>query len=91
MAKRYTPKFKFRVVVETLESQKSPGQVAKAYGVHPNTINNWKETFMTNGADIFAKNGATAEYEKQIADLHRLLGQKEVEIALLKNFLGQTN
>lgn len=78
-------------MVETLESKKTPGQVAKAYGVHPNTINNWKDMFMTNGPDIFAKNGATAEYEKQIADLHRLLGQKEVELALLKNFLGQSN
>jgi hypothetical protein len=30
-----------------------------------------------------------AEYERRIADLERLLGKKEVEIALLKNFLGQ--
>jgi transposase len=31
-----------------------------------------------------------AEYEKRIADLEQLLGKKEVEIALLKNFLGRT-
>ena len=30
-----------------------------------------------------------AVYERRIADLERLLGKKEVEIALLKNFLGQ--
>ena len=29
------------------------------------------------------------EYERQIRDLEQLLGKKEVEIALLKNFLGQ--
>ena len=27
-------------------------------------------------------------YEKKVADLERMLGHKEVEIALLKNFLG---
>ena len=31
-----------------------------------------------------------AQYERRIAELERLLGKKEVEIALLKNFLGQT-
>jgi hypothetical protein len=31
-----------------------------------------------------------AEYERRIAELERLIGKKEVEIALLKNFLGQT-
>jgi len=30
-----------------------------------------------------------AEYERRIAELEQLLGKKEVEIALLKNFLGQ--
>jgi hypothetical protein len=30
-----------------------------------------------------------AEYERRIAELERLIGKKEVEIALLKNFLGQ--
>jgi transposase len=30
-----------------------------------------------------------AEYERRIAKLEQLLGKKEVEIALLKNWLGQ--
>jgi hypothetical protein len=33
---------------------------------------------------------AIDEYERRIAELERLVGQKEVEIALLKNFLGQS-
>jgi len=31
-----------------------------------------------------------AQYERRIAELERVIGQKEVEIALLKNFLGRT-
>jgi hypothetical protein len=34
-------------------------------------------------------NDAVADYERRIAELEQLLGKKEVEIALLKNFLGQ--
>ena len=90
MAKRYPAKLKFQVVLEVLQQHKTVGQVAKAYGVHPNTVLAWKETFLDKGAELFGQNGTIAEYEKRIAALERLLGQKEIEIALLKNFLGQS-
>lgn len=90
MARGYSPKFKFQVVLELLEGEKTQGQVARAYGVHPNTVGNWKRQFMEKGAEVFAQDSTVAEYEKRIAELEQLLGKKEVEIALLKNFLGQT-
>lgn len=89
MAKRYSPKFKFQVVMELLQGEQSVAQIAKAYGVHPNTINNWKQKLFENGAEVFSKNSTVAEYERRIADLEQLLGKKEVEIALLKNWGGQ--
>ena len=90
MAKRYSPKLKFQVVLEMLQGTKTPGQVAKAYQVHPNTVSNWKQTLLDKGPEIFSQNGTVAEYEQRIADLEQLLGKKEVEIALLKNFLGRS-
>ena len=57
--------------------------------VHPNTVNAWKRTFLEKGAEVFAQDSMVAEYERRIADLERLLGKKEVEIALFENFLGQ--
>ena len=90
MAKRYSAKFKFQVVMELLTGNKSSGQVAKVYGVHSNTVNAWKQTLLKKGPDIFAQDSIVAEYERRIAELERLIGQKEVEIALLKNFLGRT-
>jgi transposase len=89
MAKRYSAKVKFQVVMEVLTGEKSLGQVAKAYGVHPNTANAWKRIFLGKGAEIFAQGDIVADYERRIAELERLLGKKEVEIALLKNFLGR--
>jgi transposase-like protein len=99
MGKRYTPKFKFQVVLELLQGDKSSCQVAKAYGVHPNTIGAWKQSFLEKGPEVFAKDGTLAEYERRIGKLEQLIGKKEVEIALspalcagtsVKNFLGQT-
>jgi len=86
---RYSPKLKFQVVMEVLTGDKTLGQVAKAYGVHPNSVGQWKRQFMERGAEVFALDGTVKEYERRIAELERLLGKKEVEIALLKNFLGR--
>jgi len=88
MAKPYPPKLKFQIVLELLQSNKSLGQVAKAYGVHPNSVLGWKEIVLAKGPELFSQDSNVAEYEKRIAQLEQLLGRKEVEIALLKNFLG---
>jgi transposase-like protein len=90
MARRYSPKLKFQVVLEVLSGEKSVAQIAKTYGVHPNSVNKWQRDFLDKGPEVFAQDGVVAEYEQRIADLERLLGKKEIEIALLKNFLGQT-
>ena len=89
MPKSYSPKLKFQVVLELLQGEKTAGQIARAYGVHPNSASTWKRKFMEKGPEVFAKDSTVAEYERQIADLEQLLGKKEVEIALLKNFLGR--
>ena len=87
--RRYSAKLKFQVVLEALQGEKTPGQIAKAYGVHPNTIGNWKQTFMENGPVVFERASRAQDIDRQIADLEQLLGKKEVEIALLKNFLSR--
>ena len=89
--RRYTAKLKFRVAMEAVRGERSPAQIGKAYGVHANTVGQWRQQLMDRGVSIFERgSGGSADSEKRIADLERLLGKKEVEIALLKNFLGQT-
>ena len=88
---RYSAKLKFQVVLESLDPAKTPGQIAKAYRVHPNSIGLWRKLFLGRGPKIFTHDSTVAEYERRIAELEQLVGQKEVEIALLKNFLRQSN
>lgn len=89
MTKRYSPKLKFQIVLEVLSGEKSVAQTAKAYGVHPNSVNAWRHAFLDKGPELFCQDSEVKTYERRIAKLERLLGQKEVEIALLKNWLGQ--
>ena len=88
--RRYTAKFKFQVVLEALRSQKADGEVARAYQVHPITLSKWKKEFLEKGAEVFGGRDEVRAYEQKISKLERMLGQKEVELALLKNFLDES-
>lgn len=88
-APRYSAKLKFQVVLEALKGEKTVAQIAKAYRLHPNSVDLWKRAFVERGPSLFEREVAD-ESAKRIADLEQLLGKKEVEIALLKNFLGRT-
>jgi transposase-like protein len=87
--KQISAKLKFQVVLEMLSGERSPGQIARQYGVHPNSVGVWKKQLLERGSEIFAQDNAAQEYERRLAELEQLLGKKEVEIALLKNFLGR--
>ena len=89
MAKRYSPKLKFQVVLELLKGKTTPAQISRTYDVHPNSAGLWKRVVLEKGPEIFSKDSVVAEYERRIAELEQLVGKKEVEIALLKNFLGR--
>ena len=78
------------MVLEALKGEKTPAQIAKAYGVHANSIGLWKQTFLKRGSLVFEAGEVEGDAARRIADLERLLGKKEVEIALLKNFLGRS-
>jgi len=46
-----------------------------------------KNLLMERGPEIFSQKTTIHDYERRIRELERLIGHKEVEIALLKNFL----
>ena len=87
--KRYSAKLKFQVVLEALTGEKTHGQIAKQYGICPNSVGLWKKQFLERGAEVFSEDKTAHEYERRLPELEQLLGKKEVEIALLKNFLGR--
>lgn len=87
--RRFSSKLKFKVVLELLAGERSPAQIARTYGVHPNSVILWKKTFLERGAGVFEGDEHPTS-DRRVAELEQLLGKKEVEIALLKNFLGRS-
>lgn len=90
--KRYSAKFKFRVVLEMLSGERTLAELARAYDLHPNSLLLWKKAFLERGPAIFEPEARqTSRYERRITELEQLVGKKEVEIALLKNFLRRSD
>lgn len=87
MAQRYSAEVKSRVVLEVLQSERSSAQIARDYDVHPNTVRNWVNRFKANAEEVFNKDQTIKDLKQKNRELEQLLGKKEREIALLKNFL----
>lgn len=84
--KVYSSRVKFQAVMEVIKG-KAVGEVARLYGFHPTLFPSWKRRFDEKGPIIFEE-GKTDEYQKKIEELTRLIGKKEIEIELLKKYLG---
>jgi len=85
--KSYSASFKFKVVREALTSEQSDAEIARINDIHPNTLSKWKKQFDSQGPEIFGTDEQVKEYEQRIGELEQMLGKKEVELALHKNFL----
>ena len=86
--KRHSPKVKFQAVLEMIKGEKTVGEIARVVGVHPTMLPKWKRIFLEKGPSIFEGQGKINQAEKKIEELQRIIGKKEVEIELLKKFLG---
>lgn len=86
--KRYSAKIKFAAVMELLKGEKQPGEIGRIFGIHPGRLNVWRKIFMEKGPSIFDEGTRDDQCQNQIEDLERLLGKKEIEIELLKKYLG---
>ena len=59
--------------------------MAKSYNIDPDCILKCEKEILEKGPEVITRDGSTAEYEAQIAQLEQLLGKKELEIVLQKN------
>ena len=71
-----------------LSGEKSNGQIAKQYGVHPNSFGVWKKQFLERGSEISAQENTAHEYARRLAELEQLLGKKEVDLKVGQNPLA---
>lgn len=76
----YSPEFKVRVVMELLGGQKTLNELADQYQIAPATLSSWHKQFQQRATEVF---------QKGPSDNERKLGEKDQEIAVLQQKVGQ--
>jgi transposase len=93
MRKHYTAQEKVQMVLEMLKEEKTVGQIAAEYGVHPNQLYRWKSQVLEGLPAIFGK-GEKAEKEKQVEQEQRIealyaeIGHLTTQVTWLKKKSG---
>ena len=92
--KKYTSKFKTKVVLAALKEQETVAELAQRYTIHPSQISTWKREFLSGASEIFDKTSRTgrskkSEAEEKEEDLLKIIGKQKVELDFLKNSLRQ--
>ena len=57
-------------------------ELSSEFGVHPTTISTWKQELMKRASELFARGNKASrvdDAQKVIDDLHRKIGQLQVE------------
>ena len=87
--RKFTSKFKTKVVLEALSERYTLAQLAERHQLHPNQISVWKSQFIANAESVFdkGKNSEQSEAEKEKDRLLKTIGQQKVELDFLKNAL----
>lgn len=86
--KKYSGQFKLNCVKEALKSGNLT-EVARHYGVNMHVLSKWKARFEEEGTKIFDSpiDRENTKLKRKVSNLERLVGQKEVELKVLQNFL----
>ena len=87
--RKFTSKFKTKVVLEALKEKSSLTDLAQRFSIHPQQISNWKREFLNGAEDVFGGSKKTQKSEKEQREeqLLKIIGQQKVDIDFLKNAL----
>ena len=80
--KQHGAEFKARVAMAALSGEETLAELSAEFGVHPTMISNWKHDLVKRAEGLFARGSKPAGVEdaqRVIDDLHRKIGQLQVE------------
>lgn len=102
----YPAEFKLRVIREALEVG-NHSEVARRHEVHPTMVGRWVRAYRRDGENAFDRTGKGSnkrqgadaqadrvrlrEVERENERLKQLLGEKDLEIAILRDLLKKGN
>jgi transposase len=83
----YTPQFKLERALEAVRNN-NIAEIARKYNLNPNLLYLWRDQLVERGASVFetAPDQEVKELKSKVGKLEQMIGKKEVELNLLKNF-----
>ena len=83
----YTPQFKLERTLEVIRTD-NVSEIARKYSMNPNILYLWRDQLIERGVKIFetSPDQTTNELKAKVGRLEQMIGKKEVELNLLKNF-----
>lgn len=93
MRKSHTSEEKARLVIETLQGERTINEIASANGIHPNQLSKWKNDVIREMPSLFEKDGKKErqqrkEYELEIDGLYRQIGKLSAQLDWAKKKSG---
>lgn len=87
--RKFTSKFKTKVVLEALKERHSLTELAQKYELHVQQISNWKREFLDKAEEVFDKsvNKVKSPEEQEKDRLLKTIGQLKIENDFLKEVL----
>lgn len=86
--KSYTPQFKLDRALDALRGNGNISEIARKYDLSANLLYLWRDQLIERGPQVFetTPDQVVNELKTKVARLEQMLGKKEVELGLLKNF-----
>ncbi len=87
--RKFTSKFKTKVVLELLKERSSLAELAQKYELAPQQLSNWKREFLNGAEQVFdkGKKSPKSEAQEQKDQLLKVIGELKVENDFLKDAL----
>lgn len=83
----YTPQFKLDRALEAVRTN-NISEIARKYNLNPNLLYLWRDQLIERGTSVFETmpDHEVSELKVKVGRLEQMIGKKEVELNLLKNF-----
>ncbi len=90
MKKSFSPQQKAAVALEAIKGELTIPQIASKYEVHPTQIGHWRAAVLKTLPELFSDKRKKENWdrERQIEELYKIIGQRNVELEWLKKKLS---